>query len=454
MSDSYYGKSPTPKQLVASDIQNGAIDSTKLAVGLGQTVTTISSSGSITAAQTGVILVNAASGAVAITLPLATAGTPLSYKFVRIDTVFGNLVTITRAGSDTIGLFYISMQISIDNNVLDLASDGTSNWEVSGAVKTPVNGRKNAVINGNFSIWQRGTGFSQTATYTADRWLIAPGTGGSPAVTITRQAHTLGQALIPNEPTYFYRWVQGAQATATNPSLEQRIESVRTFAGKTVTLSFYANVAAGTLSLVPQFIQGFGTGGSPSGNATTTSPAMTITTTMTKYVWTAFIPSISGKTIGTNNNDYLSIQFQFPLSTTFTINIAQVQVEEGSIATAFEYRPKAEEVGLCQRYFTKTFPAEQQIGTAAGVAGGITWETQATAAAWYVEWVYPVTMRGTPSLVTYNPTAGNANWRDTTGAADVTSAVNDVSDRKANITGAATTLNHICVIHASADAEL
>lgn len=51
--------------------------------------------------------------------------------------------------------------------------------------------RKNTIINGNFDIWQRETGFvavSSTGTYTADQWVARDDTSGSANVTRTSNA--------------------------------------------------------------------------------------------------------------------------------------------------------------------------------------------------------------------------------------------------------------------------
>jgi len=220
-------------------------------------------------------------------------------------------------------------------------------------------GTKNKIINGNFDIWQRGTSFSIPSTpgltYTADRW--AAGFDGTGATrTISQEPFTLGQTDVPNEPTNFLRWSQTVAGTgATYNTLAQRIENVRTCANKTITVSFYAKAAASTTVSVDA-IQFFGTGGTPSPSVGATGSTITVSTTWQKYIVTFSIPSISGKTLGTANTPYgdhfLQLNFNLPINSTFTFDLAQVQLEEGFQATQFEQRPIAAELSLCQRYYS------------------------------------------------------------------------------------------------------
>jgi len=224
----------------------------------------------------------------------------------------------------------------------------------------PIAGLRNAIINGNFDIWQRGTSFTGSV-YGADRWLHnRVGT----THTATRQPFTLGQTAVPNEPTYFCRTVVSTVAGAGNfANLVQRIEDVRTFAGQQVTVSFWAKVDA-TKNIAVELVQEFGTGGSPSAevNAIGTTK-VSIGTTFQKVTITTTVPSISGKTLGTNNDHSLTLVIWFDAGSTFnsrtdtlgqqsgTFEIAQVQVERGPVATPFERRPIGTELALCQRYY-------------------------------------------------------------------------------------------------------
>lgn len=231
---------------------------------------------------------------------------------------------------------------------VDVAYDGTSMRLVTMPTNAVV-GFKNAIINGDMRISQRNTSFSSPASgaYTLDRWQgVYDGTG---AFTITQNA--LGVASAPSK--FSFRWAQtGALGgSPTVRSFVQRIESVYSFAGQSVTLSFNAQAASGTISVTPSLIQVFGTGGSPSSNVGTTGSAITVDTSGARYTQTFAVPSISGKTLGSNGDDYLQLTFGMPLSGTYTLDVWDVQVERGSFATAFERRPYGTELDLCERYY-------------------------------------------------------------------------------------------------------
>ncbi|MCW3478799.1 hypothetical protein OL229_04355 [Neisseriaceae bacterium JH1-16] len=118
--------------------------------------------------------------------------------------------------------------------------------------------RKNALINGNFDIWQRGPGPFTSYAYTADRWYQS--SNGS-TISTTRQSFALGQPDVPSEPTHFLRTAVTSVAGTNNyATVVQKIESVRTFAGKKVTLTFRAK-ADGNKNVAVSFSQTFGTGG-------------------------------------------------------------------------------------------------------------------------------------------------------------------------------------------------
>ena len=102
----------------------------KIAIAFAGSVITVTGAGALTAAQAGVVLVNVTTDA-ALTLPLANAngGKPYQFRFYRTD-VSAAVVTITRAGTNTIG-GVSSIVLPIGASVL-LESDGASAWRIAG----------------------------------------------------------------------------------------------------------------------------------------------------------------------------------------------------------------------------------------------------------------------------------------------------------------------------------
>jgi hypothetical protein len=258
---------------------------------------------------------------------------------------------------------------------------------------------KNKIINGNFDIWQRGTSNGMSGYYTADRWRSE--NVGTTKVA-SQQAFTLGQTAVPGEPTYFMRHVVTSSAGAGNYCfLQQKMESMRTLAGKTATLSFWAK-ADSSKNIAVEFGQNFGTGGSPSTFNTANVTTCALTSSWQKFFVTTSITSISGKTLGSNNNDFFELDFWFDAGSTWnsrtnslgqqsgTFDIAQVQVEEGPVATAFEQRHIGQELALCQRYYqtysTQTFRID---GYASAAAQSVNISSS-----------FRVEMRGTPTATT------------------------------------------------------
>jgi hypothetical protein len=204
---------------------------------------------------------------------------------------------------------------------------------------------KNKIINGNFGVWQRGTSFSTTSSlaYTADRWWTNAFSG---TATVSQQTFTAGTAPVAGyEGQYFLRFA----STNTFTQLGQKIEDVRTYAGQTVTMSFWAK-AASSLTLTPYLEQNFGSGGSAS--TYTSGTGASVTTSWQRFTATVSLGSISGKTIGTSS--FLNFYFLTPTLST-NIDVWGVQVEAGSVATAFQTATGTiqGELAACQRYYTR-----------------------------------------------------------------------------------------------------
>ena len=229
---------------------------------------------------------------------------------------------------------------------------------------------KNKIINGDFGIWQRGTSFTANG-YNADRWSSSWDGSGS-TTTISQQTFTPGTAPVAGyEGTYFWRFNRSVAATSGTYVIlaGQRIEDVRTYAGQTVTLSYWAK-ADSARTLQPALFQNFGSGGSGQVYTAAGSP-VTLSTSWTRYTVTVSVPSISGKTIGTSS--YLLLDFEPTTYTgTFIYDIWGVQLEAGSVATPFTTATGTlqGELAACNYYCRKiaTSPASGNNSPFAGSA--------------------------------------------------------------------------------------
>lgn len=213
--------------------------------------------------------------------------------------------------------------------------------------------RKNVLINGGFDIWQRGPSniAPNTGGYIADRFRCD--WNGNAGVNITQQSFTLGQTEVPNEPRYFLRWQQvTAGSGATIHKVSQNIESVRTLAGKVATVTFWAKSDAAR-QLKVSILQYFGPAGSASVENMVSS--FQLTTSWARYTATFQVPSLSGKMLGGVSNDCLRLAFDLPLNVVQTVDLAQIQLEEGAVSTPFEYLPISQQLINCQRYYEKSF---------------------------------------------------------------------------------------------------
>jgi hypothetical protein len=267
---------------------------------------------------------------------------------------------------------------------------------------------KNKIINGDFRINQRSfSSTTATGEFTFDRFRT--GTVGGTS-TFSAQTFTLGAAPVAGyEGTNFIRVASTGQSAAGDlTQLVQRIESVRTLAGQTVTVSFWAKASSGTPSIAADLLQYFGTGGSPSTAVSVAGQKSTITTSWARYTFTYTLPSISGKTIGTNNNDSLWLRLWTSAGSTYntetntigiqsaTIDIWGVQVEAGSLATAFQTATGTlqGELAACQRYYQRISQADANRYIA-----GVYFATGTT----NIQGNYPITtqMRGKPSSVDF-----------------------------------------------------
>ena len=309
-------------------------------------------------------------------------------------------------------------------------------------------GFRNRVYNGAFRIDQRNAGAAQTFTagaalaYCVDRF-YGYCTG----------ANVTGQQVSVSSPNEFaYRFTGAASVTGIGFGTRLEATNTRDLAGSTATLSVeLANSVLTTVTWTMFYANSadaFGTLASPTRTQIATG-TFTVNSTLTRYSTQVSIPSAA--TTG------LEIVFTVGAQTSGTWTIDNVQLEAGSSATDFERRPIGTELALCQRYYAKTFPQNVAVAQNAGVTGAMSSDYAYTNGAGAVaNWSFPVVMRATPTVTSYNPTQSNSNWRNSTNTADANRNFNStVGDSSISVRADTNTVSGVAyLIHLTAESEL
>jgi len=238
-----------------------------------------------------------------------------------------------------------SLNVEVMNTTGDesFAGDKTfsDNIILQGESVSPFTGFKNQFINGGFGIAQRYTfpiakAITANETYVFDRFAhsIAPGA----ALTVYSGRDSVN---LPYDSVV--TGVVGA-ATVTYNLILQKVENPYRFSGKTMTFSFNCRISTGTTKGLRMVVY----------NSATTSVVgvkdIVATATDAQYSYTFDVPDMSGDSI--TASDFLQVYVQDALDhKTFTAVFKNWQLEEGSVATAFEQRPIGLELNLCKRYY-------------------------------------------------------------------------------------------------------
>jgi len=332
-------------------------------------------------------------------------------------------VTIQGDASGT-GTFTIASPNSNNNRTLTLPDE-------AGTVTTsnsPYLTFRNRIINGAMVIDQRNAGASVTPTggsYTLDRWRSEASAASKYSVQQNAGSVT--------PPTGFsnYLGVTSLSAYSVGAADEflqrQNIEGFNfadlgwgTASAQVVTLSFWVRS-----SLTGTF------GGSLQNSATSRNYPFTYTISAAN-TWEQKSVTIAGDTSGTwvgaTNGVGVRVNFGLGVGSTYsgtagawtssyvssatgatsvvgtngaTFYITGVQLEKGSTATSFDYRPYGTELALCQRYYYRA--TVQTNGDVFGTGYNNTTSTGLGLV------VFPVTMRSNPTALEQNGTAGNYN---------------------------------------------
>lgn len=331
---------------------------------------------------------------------------------------------------------------------------------------------RNKVINGAFEIWQRGTSFTSSNYFTADRFLVTRGGSGIGAgltnLTVTQDMTTPSQ--FPTDPDNFtscmkIQRVAGDTSTQT-VKLIYVIEAkdCLSFGGKSATLSFFVKrgtdfTSTDLTSYVHTGVsenQGITSLHSNTWNGINTQASSVIPVS---FNWQRITQTVS---IASNVKEIgLSIEYTPQAGSAGadeTLYITGVQFELGTTVTPFEYRPISYELDLCQRYFEKSYDLDQTPGTAA-IAQAIQHAIPASSNILYGSSGNFLTRKyRAPQVTVFNPTGvapSSGKFIDTGGSVYTVSGTQSTETRISTITTAVNIASgKVLQYHYIADAEI
>lgn len=243
-------------------------------------------------------------------------------------------------------------------------------------------GNRNAIINGDMRVNQRGVTSATDDTYALDRWTVL-----SDAATITVAQST----VAPSDGKYSFALTPST--TNKKFGIIQYIENLNCTGmwGQTVTLSFKAkvsgttnlsNIKAGLLSwsstadsLTSDVVSAWNASGTTPTLITNwtfenTPSNLGVTTSWATYRVQGVIDTVNAANVAA----FIWCDTTSATSSD-TLYITDVQCEIGTIATPFERRSMADELVRCQRYYEDSVTAIMAVGSYAAALGGNTYST-------------------------------------------------------------------------------
>jgi len=200
-------------------------------------------------------------------------------------------------------------------------------------------GYRNKLINGSLQVWQVGTSFSIPAgqsVWTADQIAVSNNTNQTLTVAFTR-VHVGGDYATAMVLSF------ATAPTSGDVAVCPTIPDATTLQNGDVALSYFCGTGE-TLSITSEIVQDFGTGGSAL-VSTTLPGAVSPTSNLLRYSSTVALPSVIGKTFGTNHK--LIPLLHIPIRTTNQFTLAMMQLERGNTTSPFEMLSYEDELRRC-----------------------------------------------------------------------------------------------------------
>jgi hypothetical protein len=318
---------------------------------------------------------------------------------------------------------------------------------------------KNRIINGAMMIDQRNAGASVSMTngvfaYAVDRTYAYKDTTAS----TTAQRSTVAPTGFTNS-FLFTTTTGGTVASGGQNFIQQAIEGFNvadlgwgTANAQPITISFWVRASL------------TGTYGVGITNSVANRVSVATYSVSSANTWEYKTITVAGDTTGTwltDNSIGIRLRFDLGSGSTYqgtagswgstlinttsaqvsvigttgaTFYITGVQLEKGSTATSFDYRPYGTELALCQRYYEKSFNIDQApVSNVGGVQGALSIPVYSTATFTNIGTAtFAVEKRAVSTLTTFNPFAAGSGW-SLSGASNITASSYGIGTRAVSI---------------------
>ncbi len=344
----------------------------------------------------------------------------------------------------------------------------------------PISGARNRIINGDMRIDARNNGAAVTVNasalfYTVDRW-AAGGVTSAGVFTVQRL-----DGQLPFSPSMLRVNVTSAvtPASGNTYNLQQRIEGLNvsdlafgTSAARPVTLSFKVkSTLTGTFGGVIQ--NGAQNRSYP---FTFSIPAANTTTNIS-----ITIPGDTSGTWASDNSTGMIVLFDLGSGSSVrgtagawsgsgffgatgsvslianasnTLDISEVQLEAGSVATPFERRSYGQELSLCQRYYEKSYLLSEATGKNPATGNYRVGAVSYAGSMFSTTAGFQVRKRATATLSFFNDAGASNTWLGLPSTANRTVTLNDSSESWFSVSVFGVTGDTALQGHWAASAEL
>lgn len=458
-------------QTITADIPMGGFGFTGVGKLSSQAVITVASS-STTDILSQLSLLIAISGTATIT-SLGTGANTI--KYVRATGAF----TLTHNGT-TLILPGAANIVAASGDTFVVISDGSSNARVYAyqrASAYPIIGNPGFVNtarrNGGMEVWQRGAGGAAsiavaasvtTGQYTADGWYL--GTAANEASVVSQQAG------ITDGSQWCARVQRNSGQTGTGEILfgfpldtDELYAMLGKFVRLSLTLKAGANWSPASGNMTVQVIVGTGTPvrGITGYTGLTTPVATTVPITGTA---TRFQASSSVVIPTTTRQAEILLRWT-PVGTAgaadyFEVDDVQLEIvpDASQGASPFERLNFAEQLSQCKRHFQKTFAYATAPAQSTSASSCLQWVAISTTQPSFYDWLLPVNLRiaSGATVTLYNPSAANAQIRNSTDAADFSSSVGGQNNENhvtpSGVVNAGMGANDLIIVNVTVDAGI